>query len=158
MSKASRLAAACAVALALNAGAADGQLAPNAPKDAPVRSDSIAQLHAQIAPYVAQARASYPQAKARYLAGLPKAESFFVTVPLTDAEGNEELVFVSVRRIADGQVTGVVASTILLVKGFHEHQAITIPESRIIDWLVTKPDGSEEGNVVGKYLDEHGRH
>jgi hypothetical protein len=26
-------------------------------------------------------------------------------------------------------------------------------EPVLIDWLITKPDGSEEGNVVGKFLD-----
>jgi hypothetical protein len=26
-------------------------------------------------------------------------------------------------------------------------------EPVLIDWLITKPDGSEGGNVVGKFLD-----
>ena len=30
----------------------------------------------------------------------------------------------------------------------------TFPEGELVDWLITHPDGSEEGNVVGKFLDE----
>lgn len=155
--KATMLAVAIA-ATSAGAAAQNGVLAPNAPKDAPVHSDSAMQLHTQIAPYVAQARASYPPAKARYLAGLPKDQNFFVTVALTDNFGHEEMVFIFVRRIAGSDVSGVLASDILSVKGYAKGQAITVPETRILDWLISKPDGSEEGNVVGRYLDTHGQH
>jgi hypothetical protein len=30
-------------------------------------------------------------------------------------------------------------------------------EQDLIDWMVARPDGSEEGNVVGKFLDTHQR-
>ena len=29
-------------------------------------------------------------------------------------------------------------------------------ESDLLDWLITHPDGSEEGNFVGKFLDSYG--
>jgi hypothetical protein len=29
-----------------------------------------------------------------------------------------------------------------------------LSERDLTDWLISKPDGSEEGNVVGKFLDE----
>jgi hypothetical protein len=28
-------------------------------------------------------------------------------------------------------------------------------ETELLDWLITKPDGTEEGNVVGKFLDTY---
>jgi hypothetical protein len=153
----SRLVALAFAITSMAAGGASAQaLAPNAPKDKPVTASSVARMQTAIAPYVAQARASYPQAKARYLAGLPKGQAFFLTLPLSDAEGHVEQVFVAVRRIADGQVSGAIASDILSVKGYRNGQAITFPESQAIDWLISKPDGSEEGNVVGKYLETHG--
>jgi hypothetical protein len=30
-----------------------------------------------------------------------------------------------------------------------------VSEAELLDWLITKPDGSEEGNVVGKFLDTY---
>jgi hypothetical protein len=156
-SNAWRLAAAAGLAVAFShAVAQDGRLAPNAPKDKIVRSDSPDKAHAALAPYIARARASYPQAKARWLAGLPRSQSFFVTVPLHDARDNEEIVFVLVQRAADGNVTGLLASDIVRVQGYRRGQPLTIPESALIDWLITKPDGSEEGNLVGKFMESHG--
>jgi hypothetical protein len=34
-------------------------------------------------------------------------------------------------------------------------QSITVPESEVLDWTIARPDGSEEGNFIGKYLDSH---
>jgi len=150
------VAAVILAAASLAAPAQDGKLAPNAPKDRPAVAESIEEGHAAIAPYVARARATYPAAKARYLSGLPKGQSFFVTVPLHDDRGMEEDVFVLVRHVADGQVTGQIANAVERVRGYRQSQSITFPEPELIDWLITKPDGSEEGNLVGKYLDAHG--
>jgi len=34
-------------------------------------------------------------------------------------------------------------------------QRITIPESKIDNWVIVRPDGTEEGNYVGKFLDHY---
>jgi hypothetical protein len=47
-------------------------LAPNAPKDQPFTAPSPERFERAIAPYVAQAKATYPQAKRRFLKGLGK--------------------------------------------------------------------------------------
>ena len=106
-----------------------------------------------IAPYVAQARASYPEARARYLAGLPPRHSFFVTVDLRDSRGNVERVFLLVDRIDTGVIHGRIWNILQLVQGFTYRQAYSIPEAEVLDWTITKPDGTEEGNFVGNYLD-----
>jgi hypothetical protein len=135
--------------------AAEPALAPNAPKDKPVSGQSVAPLDKAIAPYVAQARASYPQAKQRFLAGLPKGQSFFLVTRITDNKGNMEQIFVAVQSISNGAVTGRVWSKINRVEGIRHGDGLTFPESRIIDWLITRPDGTEEGNFVGKFLDTY---
>ena len=38
-------------------------------------------------------------------------------------------------------------------RGVREYRAETMPEDELIDWTIVHPDGSEEGNVVGKFLD-----
>lgn len=135
------------------------QLSPNAPEDKPqsVQANKLSVLNAALAPYVAEARKTYPAAKARFLQGLPRGEHFFVTTRLYDNAGNFEQVFIAVHAIKNGTVYGVIASDIMAVSGYKLGDYYSFPESRILDWLITHPDGTEEGNVVGKFLDTYGK-
>ncbi len=133
------------------------QLGTNAPQDQPVQakgSTEVEEYRAAIAPYVEQGRKTYPDAKKRYLAGLPTGQHFFAVTNLRDGTGASEQVFVSVANIKDNRITGRIASNIIGVKGFKNGDPYTFPEIELVDWLITHPDGSEEGNVVGKFLDE----
>jgi hypothetical protein len=137
----------------------DVALAPNAPKDRPVHfadaesDEALARWHALVAPHIEQARSTYPEAKRRYLAGLPPKHTFFVTTLLRDQQGHFENVFVVVDEIANEKVTGRISTDMSLVRGYHHGQTLAFPEAEVIDWLISKPDGSEEGNYVGKFLD-----
>ncbi|SRR6266496_1003005 len=137
----------------------EGRLASNAPADQPVQvigtnPDAImANWRRQIAPYVAKAIATYPSARQRYLGGLAPGETFFVTAVLRDRDGRYEQVFILVDRIASGTITGRIWSDVGVVRGYKRRDAYSLPESDIVDWLISKPDGSEEGNFVGKYVD-----
>jgi len=133
------------------------QLAPNAPADKPIpaSNEQARRIEAAIAPYVAEARKTYPQAKARYLASLPKGETFFVTARLNDVQAHFEIVFVRVTKVADGKITGRLASEILSVAGYKEGDEYTLDESELMDWTISRPDGSEEGNLVGKFLETY---
>lgn len=135
--------------------AADELLSPTAPKDKPVETTDIAQFKKDIAPYVAKAKSTYPRAKQRFLAGLPRGQIFFLTVPLRDDQGREENVFVAVRSIHDGIVSGRIWNDVRLVRGYKNGDDYSFPESAIIDWLIARPDGTEEGNFVGKFLDTY---
>src|SRR4051812_44345475 len=80
-------------------GYADAQrpveLSPDAPKDRPVNAAQQCQLRAvtaAMAPYVAQARATYPAARARFLHGLAAHQTMFVTTRLVDSVGRVEQV------------------------------------------------------------------
>jgi hypothetical protein len=133
------------------------KLSPNAPQDQPVDARGKAEAEeyqAAIAPYVEKGRKTYPEAKTRYLAGLPTGHHFFAVTNLRDGSGTSEQVFVAVAGIKDGRITGRIASDVIGVKGFKNGDPYTFPESELVDWLITHPDGSEEGNVVGKFLDE----
>lgn len=151
-----------AALLALAARTAGAQrpidLPPNAPVDRPKSVNAsclLDAMHQAMAPYVAQARASYPAARERFRAGLPPGHTFFVTTRLHDAGGREEQVFVVVDSITNGTIAGRIASQINTVRGFRYGQAYTLPEEALVDWMVSRPDGSEEGNVVGKFLDNY---
>jgi hypothetical protein len=113
----------------------------------------MANWRREIAPYVAKAMATYPSAKQRYLGGLPAGETFFVTTILRDRDGRFEQVFILVDRISAGTVAGRIWSDIGVVHGYKRRDPISFPERDVVDWLISKPDGCEEGNFVGKYLD-----
>lgn len=141
--------------LCASAHAQEPVLAPNAPKDRPVAAEAREKFVRSIAPHIARARSTYPQAKKRFLKGLPEGESFFITTRLQGADGSFEQVFIAVQSIRDGQVTGRIWSEIHVVKGYKYKDPYSFPEEHLVDWLITKPDGSEEGNFVGKFLDTY---
>lgn len=141
--------------LCTSAYAQEPVLAPNAPKDRPVATEAHEKFERSIAPYVARARSTYPQAKERFLLGLPKGQSFFVTTRLHGKDGSLEQVFIAVHAIRDGQIMGRIWSEIHVVKEYKYKDPYSFPEDRLLDWLITKPDGSEEGNFVGKFLDTY---
>jgi hypothetical protein len=112
-----------------------------------------------IAPYVAKARAAYPAAKKRFLAGLPRGYLFAVMVRLhgvdhTKKEVQQADVFVEVHGIRNGKIYGRINSPVSIV-GHKEGDLISFPESEIMNWVIQRPDGSEEGNYVGKFTDHY---
>ena len=134
------------------------KVAPNAPPDQPVSAADLCQWSAMvqaIKPYRDRARRSYPSAKQRFIRGLPPRESFFITAILTDALGHHEQVFIAVDSVVESKIVGRVWNDILLVRGYQRGQRYETPEVDIVDWLISKPDGTEEGNEVGKFLDTY---
>jgi hypothetical protein len=67
--------------------------------------------------------------------------------------GHFEQVFVTVDSIGRGTVFGRIASNVAYVEGFRSGQAHLVPFGDVLDWTIVRPDGTEEGNFVGKYLD-----
>ncbi len=137
--------------------AAEPKLAPNAPKDQPKRAKEkeVEALDKAIAPYIAKARAAWPDAKERYLAGLPAGHSFFVTTRIRDKDGKFEQVFIAVESIKAGRIVGLIWSDLHLVTGFKRGQRHEFAEAELMDWLISKPNGTEEGNFVGNFLDTY---
>jgi uncharacterized protein YegJ (DUF2314 family) len=135
--------------------AQEPQLSPEAPQDKPasVTSDAMAAFEAAIAPHIEEAKKTYPSAKEKFKAGLPDGQSFFVTTRLYDASGTFEQVFIAVSKIDNGVIAGRIWSDIRRVQGYKHGDSYSFPEVDILDWLITHPDGSEEGNFVGKFLD-----
>lgn len=135
------------------------QLAPNAPKDQPVGSTAgtLSDFEKAIAPSLAEAKNTYPEARKRFLAGLPKQHVFFLTTRIVDPDGTFEQVFVYVLKIdaEKKEITGIINSPLQVVRTFKQGQTITFPETKILDWTISKPDGTEEGNYIGKFLDEY---
>jgi hypothetical protein len=144
--------------LAAPVAAQDPHLAPNAPKDQPLTastSSDAMRIFFAMEPYIAHARASWPEAKRRFLTGLPRQHSFFVTTRLRDASGRIEQVFVAVDSVRAKRVYGRIWSQVLIVDGYQLRQPYDFHEDDLIDWMITRPDGTEEGNIVGRFLDTY---
>jgi hypothetical protein len=73
---------------------------------------------------------------------------------LRDPTGSAEQVFITVAGFKEGRVFGRIASDILSVKSYRRGDPYDFPETDLVDWLISRPDGTEEGNVVGNFLDE----
>jgi hypothetical protein len=104
---------------------------------------------------VAQAQASLPAAKKRYLKGLPDGETFYVTTRLVDPDGKFEQVFVLVKSWAKDTASGTISSEVEILKKYKRGETIDVLDKNIMDWTISKNDGSEEGNLVGKFLDTY---
>lgn len=133
-------------------------VSPDAPKDDPKHvhgAEGVSKFDEAIKPYVEKARKSYPDAKKRFLKGLPPRHSFFVTTRVYDDTGAFEQVFVAVKEIKGGRIKGLIWSDIVTVRGYKYGDTYSFREADLLDWLISRPDGTEEGNFVGKFLDTY---
>ena len=113
-----------------------------------------AALERALQPYIAKGRGTYPAAKKRFLAGLPPKYIFSVMTTLRDRPRKRvERVFVGVDSIKEGRVYGWLATHTIVVTKYRHGDQISFPESEVVDWTIVRPDGTEEGNVVGKFID-----
>jgi hypothetical protein len=127
-------------------------LSANAPEDKPIAGHRTPEQEAKIKELEAQDMKKWPDVKARHAKGLPPGEHLYVTTMLT-SPGRTESVFIAVSSIEGSKITGVISSDITNVGGYKVNDRYTLQESAVTDWLISKPDGSEEGNLVGNYLD-----
>lgn len=126
----------------------------NAPADRVITASGaeVKTIIEQIEEVSVEARKTLPEAKSRFFKGLPKGEAFFLTINLK--EGNAiERVFVRVTKWKDKAIAGNIANDIVGLQTYKNGQEITFSEEDVMDWTITKPDGSEEGNYIGKFLD-----
>lgn len=127
------------------------------PPDKPVSANekSLKKYEDAIAPYVKKAKQTLPRAKRRFLKGLPEKEKFFVTIKLFSKDGKYEQVFVLVEKWEGQKIEGILSSDVALIPDFKKGDKLTCNEADVLDWTISKPDGSEEGNYVGKFLDTY---
>lgn len=132
-------------------------LAPNAPADKPVavNKNETQKFEDAIGPYVNKAKLTLPYAKKRYQKGLTKGEVFFITMKLYDPDRHYETVFVRVRSWEGDKIKGVLSSDLVLLKKHKNGEEVACLERDVLDWTISKPDGTEEGNFAGKFLDTY---
>lgn len=128
------------------------RLSDQAPRDRQVQVDHDVQ--SQLERLSELSRAELPEVRDRFLRGLPADHHLYVTTRLRDAR-TEEIVFVHVRAWDDPERIDGVLDSDVVVSGYHRGQPLDVRTADVFDWTISRPDGTEEGNRVGRYLDEH---
>ncbi len=143
--------------VAVSAAAQNPEILRAAPPDisTSVTPGQIKALDEAMKPFVDKARRTFPGAKARFLAGLQKGQSLFVTARLYDERCKSELAFIFVTGIREDIVEGTIWSNLNVVTTYRRRDGYAFTEADLVDWLIAHPDGTEEGNHLGKFMDSH---
>lgn len=120
-----------------------------------VSGEQAKKFNEALKPHIKEAKRTYPDAKKRFLNGLPPKDIFYITVKLRDEMGRIEQAFIEVKEIKDQTVKGIITDEVTFVKKYKKGDEYTFPESELIDWKIIKADGTQEGNFVGKFLDTY---
>ena len=105
--------------------------------------------HRFIAPDVQKAKETFPQAKKRFIKGLPKGSSFCLTVGLNE-NGTDESVLIKALAFSNGQIFGVLATKTPSTNSFTYGSRMIVDENEITDWTITSPEIQEEGRTHDK--------
>jgi uncharacterized protein YegJ (DUF2314 family) len=149
----------CLLALAASTIVHGQNLTLPPPEDLPKINESneaYVAFERAAAPYLAKARETYPDAKRRFLSGQLGTRPFFVSVRLAE-NGRYENSFVRVLYIDEksGDISGKIANEIQLLRNYRYDQRIIVHEADIRDWTIANPDGTQEGNLVGRFTDNY---
>lgn len=60
----------------------------------------------------------------------------------------------TVDSVRGDSIHGHIDSNLDFVRGYRVGQPIVLSTDAVLDWTVSRPDGTEEGNRIGKYLDK----
>ncbi|WP_201985121.1 hypothetical protein [Hymenobacter rubidus] len=101
---------------------------------------------------VREALRTLPQAKKKFLAGLPSGDQFLLSVRVIATDTSF--------RQASARVLGWHGNTVqaLLLPGPDaadkaKPTPVSFPETAVVDWTLLRASGREEGNYVGRYID-----
>lgn len=110
------------------------------------------ELAEALKPLIEQARKTLPDVKERYLKGLPAGCRLSVTTQIHGPEGAEQ-VFVSVDRWVGDLIDGRLLNDVKL-SNHKRGEQLQVKESDVLDWTILDGAGKEEGNLLGKYIDD----
>ena len=111
---------------------------------------ALARDETAIADPTHEALRTLPQAKKRFLAGLPEGDQFLLSVRVIATDTSF--------RQASARVLGWHGNTVqaLLLPtpaDAGDPVPVTFPETAVVDWTLLRASGREEGNYVGRYND-----
>jgi hypothetical protein len=98
---------------------------------------------------IARARATFPEAKRRFLAGLPDGYKLFVEA---ESKGGFDGALIAVNEIRSGQIRGDWPRGMQTDSSEVRERAYILSEEDITDWIIVRPDGVTEGNFHSRLI------
>ena len=121
--------------------------APASVRPALVRDESA------LADPVREALRTLPQAKKRFLAGLPSGDQFLLSVRIIASDTSFRQVSARVLGWHGNTVQALLLPSAADSAGPTEPTLVSFPETAVLDWTLLWASGREEGNYVGRYID-----
>ena len=114
---------------------------------------ALARHETALADPVREALRTLPQAKKRFLAGLPQGDQFLLSVRVIATDTSFRQVSARVLGWHGGTVQALLLPDDADSANPGEPQPVSFPETAVVDWTLLRASGREEGNYVGRYLD-----
>ena len=127
--------------------------AGRADKPGTLSAEKIAQFEEAIMPHVQEARSKLPKVKQRFQEGLDEGEMLYVVVRLPRSGGGFEQTYVVVKDWQGEDLLGAAPGQSVGLAAAPAGELVSFKEGSILDWVIVKPDGYEEGNFVGRFLE-----
>ena len=102
---------------------------------------------------VREALRTLPQAKKKFLAGLPDGDQFLLSVRVIATDTSFWQVSARVLGWHGTTVQALLLPNAANPTGSGEPVPVSFPEAAVIDWTVRRASGRQEGNYVGRYAD-----
>ncbi|WP_152981611.1 hypothetical protein [Hymenobacter sp. AT01-02] len=102
---------------------------------------------------VKEARRTLSQARQRYQRGLPAGTNLYLTARVLNEVAAPEPVLVAVDTWQGNHISGRIVRTTADGRATTATDPVDFDEPAVLDWLVLRPDGAEEGNYLGKFLE-----
>jgi hypothetical protein len=123
----------------------DAPTAPVGIREKMVRADSA------LAEPLQQARRTLTQARKRYAAGLSNGEKCLVMVRVQASDTSFRQVQARVIGWRNGAVQALISPA--PKAPVTDLRPVSFPETAVLDWTILQPNGRQEGNFIGRYLD-----
>ncbi len=121
--------------------------APAGVRPALARDESV------LADPVREALRTLPQAKKKFLAGLPTGDQFLLSVRVIAGDTSFRQVSARVLGWHGSTVQALLLPGAADSAGPGEPVPVSFPEAAVVDWTLLRASGREEGNYVGRYAD-----
>ena len=99
---------------------------------------------------VREALRTLPQAKKKFLAGLPSGDQFLLSVRVIATDTSFRQASARVLGWRGGTVQALLLPD---AASSAEPVPVSFPETAVVDWTLLRASGREEGNYVGRYID-----
>lgn len=114
---------------------------------------ALARDELALADPVREALRTLPQAKKKFLAGLPNGDQFLLSVRVIAGDTSFRQVSARVLGWHGGTVQALLLPGGADSAGPGEPVPVSFPETAVVDWTLLRASGREEGNYVGRYTD-----